>query len=163
MNPFVDPIEAANVLAAAATKVVDRWAVGDLAGAVRSLSDALQYYENAQSNNLELALTSVRSGPVLAELAVSSQKKPPLRFAAALTMIDARAQNVPGIAHGLIAACVEVVAEQGMPPHDPAVRLLASQLVWVCEVDGSNDVFAELVNECHRRSKNLSAGSLRAG
>jgi hypothetical protein len=158
MNPFVDPIDAANVLAAAATQVVDRWAAGDLAGAVRGLSDALQYFENARSNDPEAPGREAVSEAFLEPPSSKPPRRPPRRFSAALEMIDTRAQNVPGIAHGIIAACVEVVAEHGMLTKDPAVRLLASQVAWICEIDIDNDVFAALLNECHRRSKDQAAG-----
>lgn len=72
-------------------------------------------------------------------------------MADALRMVDPKAQNVCGLAICLLSAGAEVVAERGIPPRDPAVRLLASQLIWVCSVDGADHDFSDLIAECHRR------------
>lgn len=137
MSAFVDPLDAAAALAAAAAAVIQ----GDTDGLVSSVGDlstALAYFETAVAGNHP-------SPPIV------SPSSGPRRFADALRMIDPKAQNVCGLATCLLSASAEVVAERGIPPLDPAVRLLASQLIWVCGVDGTDHDFSDLIAECHRQ------------
>lgn len=137
MSAFVEPLEAAVALAAAAAAVVqggmDGWvsSVGDL-------STALAYFETAVAGSQQ------------GHSAVSPSTSP-RRFADALRMVDPKAQNVSGLAGCLLSASAEATAEGGIPPRDSAVRLLASQLIWVCDVDGTDRDFSDLIAECHRR------------
>lgn len=54
------------------------------------------------------------------------------RFRDALVIVDPGASNPSGIAHAIIAACTEVRDEGGSTQTDPAVRLMVTQLAWVC-------------------------------
>ena len=160
MSPFLDPLEASNILATAAAEVVERWEVGDLAAAVRRLSDALDHYGKAR---LATPLPAIRRfaalvaasrplcSPALTEDAAPASRT--LRFEAALGMVDPGAQDPAGLAHGIIAACSEVSREHGLPARDPAVMLIAAQLAWACAIEFDNDLIADLICECFRRSK----------
>ena len=140
MSPFIDPIDAANALAEAAAEVVRCWTVGDLAAAVRGLSDAVDHYGRARFDC-----------PLLA-VARPSQSVP-LRFSTALAMVDPRAENVAGFAHWILSACAEVASEHGLPAKDPAIRLMVAQLSWTCGIAHAPDLIAELIGECFGRVK----------
>jgi len=137
MSAFVDPLDAAAALSVAAAKVVQGDS-GDWASSVGELATALTYFE--------IAVMGSRTGCPAVSPTLS-----PRRFADALRMVDPKAQNVAGLASSLISADAEVVAERGIPSQDPAVRLLAGQLIWVCDVDGTDHDFSSLIAECHRR------------
>lgn len=137
MSAFVDPLDAAAALSVAAAKVVQGDS-GDWASSVGELATALTYFETAVAG-------SQTGCPAI------SPTLRPRRFADALRMVDPKAQNVAGLASSLISADAEVVAERGIPSRDPAVRLLAAQLIWVCGVDGTDHDFSSLIAECHRR------------
>ena len=137
MSAFVDPLDAAVALAAAAAAVIQGGKDG-LVSSVGDLSTALAYFETAVAG-------SQRGHPAV------SPFTSPRRFADALRMVDPKAQNVCGLATCLLSAGAEIVAERGIPPRDPAVRLLASQLIWICGVDGADHDFSDLIAECHRR------------
>lgn len=137
MSAFVDPLDAAVALAAAAAAVIQGGTDG-LVSSVGDLSTALAYFETAMAG-------SQQGHPAVSPFTSAR------RFADALRMIDPKAQNISGLASCLLSAGAEVVAERGIPPRDPAVRLLASQLIWVCRVDGADHDFSDLIAECHRR------------
>jgi hypothetical protein len=73
------------------------------------------------------------------------------RFRDALVIVDPGASNPSGIAHAIIAACAEVRHEGGSTATDPAVRLMVTQLAWVCRANCSIDEYAQLLAECRRR------------
>jgi hypothetical protein len=77
----------------------------------------------------------------------------PLRFKIAVEMVDPAAQDLAGLARGIISACAEVSREHGLPAKDPAVLLIVRQLAWVCDVTSDSEPFAELIAECWRQSK----------
>ena len=76
----------------------------------------------------------------------------PNRLREALQIIDPGASNPSGIAHAIAAACAEVRREGGSTATDPAVRLMVTQLAWVCRADSChiND-YGQLLAECRRR------------
>ena len=76
----------------------------------------------------------------------------PNRFREALQIVDPGASNPSGIAHAIVAACAEVRREGGSTAADPAVRLMVTQLAWVCRADSChiND-YGQLLAECRRR------------
>ena len=76
----------------------------------------------------------------------------PNRFREALQIVDPGASNPSGIAHAIVAACAEVRREGGSTATDTAVRLMVTQLAWVCRADSShiND-YGQLLAERRRR------------
>ena len=76
----------------------------------------------------------------------------PNRFREALQIVDPGASNPSGIAHAIVAACAEVRREGGSTATDPAIRLMVTQLAWVCRADSChiND-YGQLLTECRRR------------
>ncbi len=81
---------------------------------------------------------------------MTTEPKPARRFSDALFM-QAGACNPSGIAHTLVNACREVLAEGGDQRKDPAVRLIAHQLAWildVAEVDSNLDSYRGAVDSC---------------
>jgi hypothetical protein len=75
----------------------------------------------------------------------------PNRFREALQIVDRGASNPSGIAHAIVAACAEVRREGGSTTTDPAVRMMVTQLAWVCRADSChiND-YGQLLAECRR-------------
>jgi hypothetical protein len=74
------------------------------------------------------------------------------RFREALQIVDPGASNPSGIAHAIVAACTEVRREGGSTATDPAIRLMVTQLAWVCRADSChiND-YGQLLAQCRRR------------
>jgi hypothetical protein len=85
--------------------------------------------------------------------------KPPRanRFREALQIVDPGASNPSGIAHAIVAACIEVRNEGGSTATDAAVRLMVTQLAWVCHADSGIDDYGQLLAECRRRLAEESA------
>jgi hypothetical protein len=74
------------------------------------------------------------------------------RFANALLIVDPGACNPSGIAHAIIEACQEARAE-GVDTHrDVAVRLMVTQLAWVCRADSDTEDYGELLAACRRQA-----------
>jgi hypothetical protein len=80
------------------------------------------------------------------------QPAAPNRFREALQIVDPGASNPSGIAHAIVAACAEVRREGGSTAGDPAIRLMLTQLAWVCKADSChiND-YGQLLAECRRQ------------
>jgi hypothetical protein len=76
----------------------------------------------------------------------------PKRFSNALLIVDPGACNPSGIAHAIVDACREARAEGIGPANDVAVRLMVTQLAWVCRADSDTDDYGELMAECRRRA-----------
>jgi hypothetical protein len=74
----------------------------------------------------------------------------PNRFREALQIVDPGASNPSGIAH-VVAACADVRSEGGATATDPAVRLMVTQLAWVCKADSHIADYGQLLAECRRR------------
>lgn len=105
------------------------------------------------ANGLTLSL-GLPSG--LAEGAPAGAAEPakptrPKRFSEALQIIDAGASNPSGIAQAIVAACAEVRSEGGSITRDPAVRLMVTQLAWVCRAVSEIDDYDQWLAECRRR------------
>ena len=73
------------------------------------------------------------------------------RFREAL-MIQEGACNPSGIAHSLVAACRECLAENVSQREDPAVRLIVHQLAYLCNVGeierDSGETYRRLTEAC---------------
>lgn len=74
------------------------------------------------------------------------------RFANALLSIDPGACNPSGIAYAIAEACREAREEGVSTKDDPAVRLMVTQLAWVCRADSDTDDYATLVADCRCRA-----------
>jgi hypothetical protein len=74
-----------------------------------------------------------------------------IRFREALLIVDPGACNPSGIAQAIVAACAEVRSEGGSTATDPAVRLMVTQLAWVCRADSGIEDYGQLLAECRRR------------
>ena len=70
----------------------------------------------------------------------------------ALLIVDPGACNPSGIAHAIIAACREARDEGVAVDRDAAVRLMMTQLAWVCRADSGTDDYTNLLDECRRRA-----------
>ena len=70
----------------------------------------------------------------------------------ALLIVDPGACNPSGIAHAIVAACRKARAEGVAADRDAAVRLMVSQLAWVCRADSDADDYSSLLDECRRRA-----------
>jgi hypothetical protein len=88
----------------------------------------------------------------LAGVAQTGDPAIPNRFREALQIVDPGASNPSGIAHAIVAACAEVRREGGSTAKDPAIRLMVTQLAWVCRADSChiND-YGQLLAECRRQ------------
>ena len=86
------------------------------------------------------------------------KKDRPKRFREALQIVDPGACNPSGIAHAIVAACAEVRDEGGSTATDPAVRLMVTQLAWVCRADSMTDDYGQLLAECRRRAGEEAGG-----
>lgn len=74
----------------------------------------------------------------------------PPRFQSAITVVEPGVYDPAAIARYIISACEEVVAEGGFPALDPAVRLMASKLSWLCQVSANLRDAAGLMWDCTR-------------
>ena len=72
------------------------------------------------------------------------------RFENALLIVDPGAINPSGIAYTIIDACRDARAEGIGTRDDAAVRLMVTQLAWVCRADSDTDDYGELLAECRR-------------
>ena len=74
------------------------------------------------------------------------------RFASALLIVDPGAVNPSGIAYAIIDACRDARADGVGTRDDAAVRLMVTQLAWICRADSDIEDYGELLAECRRRS-----------
>jgi hypothetical protein len=81
----------------------------------------------------------------------------PERFDAAVLIVDPGASNPSGVAHAIVKACAEVRAEGGSTREDPAVRLMVTQLAWLCRGNSDVEDYGELLAECRRRASDATA------
>jgi hypothetical protein len=70
----------------------------------------------------------------------------------ALLIVDPGACNPSGIAHAIIAACREARDEGVAADRDAAVRLMVTQLAWICRADSNTKEYSVLLAECRRRA-----------
>ena len=74
------------------------------------------------------------------------------RFREALQIVDPGASNPSGIAHAIVEACAEVRREGKSAKTDPAIRLMVTQLAWVCRADSCHiNNYGQLLAECRCR------------
>jgi hypothetical protein len=105
----------------------------------------------ADGLTLSLGLPADRTEPASGGKAETNSPGRPGRFREALLIVDPGASNPSGIAHAIVAACAEVRNEAGSTARDPAVRLMVTQLAWVCRADSNIDDYGQLLSECRRR------------
>jgi hypothetical protein len=86
-----------------------------------------------------------------------SQRARPERFGDAVLIVDPGASNPSGVADAVVKACAEVRAEGGSTGQDPAVRLMVTQLAWLCRGNSDVDDYGELLAECRRRASAVAA------
>jgi len=111
----------------------------------------IEYAADGLTLSLGMACDDHNEGPLIGD-ARSSQLASPNRFREALQIVDPGASNPSGIAHAIVAACAEVRREGGSTATDPAIRLMVTQLAWVCKADSChiND-YGQLLAECRRQ------------
>lgn len=81
----------------------------------------------------------------------------PERFGDAVLIVDPGASNPSGVTHAVVKACAEVRAEGGSTREDPAVRLMVTQLAWLCRGNSDVEDYGELLAECRRRASAVAA------
>src|SRR5258708_26210340 len=147
--------EAALSLADAAIDVIATMPAGDVEAAVRHLDDALRAFN-------EVYATAVGCCPSVASTTANTERGPFTRTAAAadpnrrfqdaLAIVRPGGCNPLGIANAIADACRQVHAEGGAPVDDAAVRLMVTQLAWICAADHDTDAYADLIAICARRA-----------
>lgn len=74
------------------------------------------------------------------------------RFRLAVDIVDPGACNPSGIAYAIIEACRQARDDGQGPARDPAVRLMVTQLAYVCQADSDTDDYGALLAECRARA-----------
>ena len=77
----------------------------------------------------------------------------PTRFQNAVLIVDPGACNPSGIAHSIIEACREVREEGGDVRADPAVRLMITQLTYICRANSDIADYGQLLAACRARAQ----------
>jgi hypothetical protein len=95
--------------------------------------------------------TDQNSAPTNAAQAVAPTRPASKRFADALLIVDPGACNPSGIAYAIAGACREARDEGVSTKDDPAVRLMVTQLAWVCRADSNTDDYGALLAACRDR------------
>jgi hypothetical protein len=142
-------------LADAASDVVETSEDGNLPEAIRWLGDALLAFNAAYPPH-----SNDDPAPACGTTAVVGQKGTTTaarRFQTALAIVDPGASNPSGIAHAIIEACREARDAGVATREDPAIRLMVTQLAWVCRADHDTDDYGDLLAECRRRAASGSA------
>jgi hypothetical protein len=111
----------------------------------------IEYAAYGLTLDLGLPADDQHQQPPIGE-AQTGTKRTANRFREALQIVDPGASNPSGIAHAIVEACAEVRREGKSAANDPAVRLMVTQLAWVCRADSChiND-YGQLLAECHCR------------
>ena len=111
----------------------------------------IEYAADGLTLDLGLPADDQNQRPLIGEAQIGNPRSPN-RFREALQIVDPGASNPSGIAHAIVAACAEVRREGKSAATDPAVRLMVTQLAWVCRADSChiND-YGQLLAECRRR------------
>ncbi len=160
MKARSDLIEAVGDIAEAAFELAEKWASGEthvdpdaLFAAVRRFNVT---YHTAVATELRVLGEAVAGAdtPTDGSPSVMGGTKP-IRFDTALKIVDLGVFDPAIIAREIIAACDELLPEDDLPAFDSAVRLMASQLAWVCEAAPCIKASDELIFECVRRSLRL--------
>ncbi len=129
--------DAALALADAASDVTLSEGEG-LTAAMKILGDALQAFGMTYAQQAACCPLGNDGlpGAILRQAETcATRNDPPPRVAEALAITRPGACNPSGIALAIVEACRQIRAEGGAPAKDAAVRLMASQLAWVCETD----------------------------
>jgi hypothetical protein len=71
--------------------------------------------------------------------------------------VDPGACNPSGIAYAIAEACREARDEGVITRDDPAVRLMVTQLAWVCRADSDTDDYGALLAACRERAATAAA------
>jgi hypothetical protein len=95
--------------------------------------------------------TDQSSAPENPAPAAAPSRPTPKRFANALLIVDPGACNPSGIAYAIAEACREARDEGVSTKDDPAVRLMVTQLAWVCRADSDTDDYGALLAACRAR------------
>lgn len=86
-----------------------------------------------------------------AETTAASTPSPAKRFANALLIVNPGAINPSGIALSIADACREAREEGVSTRDDPAVRLMVTQLAWICRADSDTEDYGQLMEACRQR------------
>ncbi len=145
--------DAALALADAAQDVLETGPDGQQT-AIQHLSDALQVFGMAYAIQVDCCPLGIdrRAGQCIHLKNLPPEKmESASRFSDALELITPGACSPSGIALAIAHACRQVRSEGGAPSSDPAVRLMAGQLAWVCQADAVLAQMPSLIMECQRR------------
>ena len=157
MKAGSDLIDGVGDIAQAAFDLAEKWAAGEpqsdpdtLFAAIRRFNVA---YHAAVAIELRILSEAVAGANAPADVSPALSGGPrPVRFDTALKIVDLGVFDPATIARVIIAACGELQPEDDLPAFDAAVRLMASQLAWVCEAAPCVKDSDELIFECVRRS-----------
>jgi hypothetical protein len=141
-------------------------AAGDLAQAAFELIGQLT--ANPEMTDAEPVFTAIRRFYVVYHVSVGEGRRDetaellagapegataaPPRFQSAITVIEPGVFDPAAIARYILTACEEVTEEGGFPALDPAVRLMASKLSWLCQVTPQIRDAGGLMFDCTRRT-----------
>lgn len=140
-------------------------AAGDLAQAAFELT--AQLADGKEFADAQAVFTAIRRFYVVYHVSVDEERREesvglvagtpeaprrlaPRRFQSAITVVEPGVYDPAAIARYIISACEEVVEEGGFPALDPAVRLMASKLSWLCQVSANIRDAAGLMWDCTR-------------
>ena len=150
-------IEAVGDIAQAAFDLAGKWVAGEPQADVDALFSAIRRFTVAHHKAVAIELRVL--GETIAGANAPADVSPalaggprPVRFDTALKIVDLGVFDPATIAHAIIAACGELQPDDDLPAFDAAVRLMASQLAWVCESAPCIKDSDELIFECVRRS-----------
>ena len=145
--------DAALALADAAQDVLETGPDGQQT-AIQHLSDALQVFGMAYAMQVDCCPLGIdrRAGQCIRLKDLPPEKmESASRFSEALELITPGACNPSGIALAIAHACRQARSEGAVPSSDPAVRLMAGQLAWICQADAFFSELPQLIMECQRR------------
>jgi hypothetical protein len=133
--------EAALALADAAADVVaTRNQGGDLEQAIRLLADSLGDFNTGLAGQV-VEPTNTPASDVRAN-----------RFRRAVDIADPGACNPSGIALAIYEACQDARSEGVGTARDPAIRLMVTQLAYVCDADSGIDDYGRILAHCRARA-----------
>ena len=87
-----------------------------------------------------------------AETNAATTPPPAKRFANALLIVNPGAVNPSGIALSIADACREAREEGVSTRDDAAVRLMVTQLAWICRADSDTEDYSQLMEACRERA-----------
>ena len=143
--------DATSDLAQAAFELVEKLSVNpDLADAEPVFATIRRFYVVYHHSVGEGARNDC--GDLLAGAPDAARLSPPPRFQSAITAIEPGVYDAAVLARWILTAAEEVTAEGGFPALDPAVRLMASKLSWLCHVTPQIRDAGGLMFDCTRRT-----------